>query len=107
MLYAARQFGHIARQMPPRLFKGKRPKGKRKTQLQILQSLPGIGPSAAHKLLEQFGCVEAVLAADEQALLSVAGIGVGRVKSIRWAVSEQLAFYGNKEAELGGYNHTS
>ena len=47
MLYAARQFDHIARQMPPRLFKGKRPKGKRKTQLQILQSLPGIGPSVS------------------------------------------------------------
>ena len=100
MLYAARQFGHIARQTPPRLFKGKRPKGKRKTQLQILQSLPGIGPSAAHNLLEQFGCIEAVLAADEQALLGVAGIGVGRAKSIRWAVGEPLASYGNKETKI-------
>jgi len=100
MLYAARQFDHIARQMPPRLFKGKRPTGKRKIQLRILQSLPGIGPGAAHNLLEQFGSVEAVLAADEQALLSVAGIGVGRAKSIRWAVGEQLAIYGNKEAEI-------
>ena len=100
MLYAARQFDHIARQMPPRLFKGKRPKGKHKTQLRILQSLPGIGPSAAHNLLEQFGSVEAVLAADEQALLGVAGIGVGRAKSIRWAIGEQLASYGNKEEEI-------
>ena len=100
MLYAARQFDHIARQMPPRLFKGKRPKGKRKTQLQILQSLPGIGPSVAHNLLEQFGSVEAVLAADEQALLGVAGIGTGRAKSIRWAIGEQLASYGNQEEEI-------
>ena len=100
MIYAARQFDHIARQMPPRLFKGKRPKGKRKTQLQILQSLPGIGPSAAHNLLEQFGSVEAVLAADEQALLGVAGIGAGRAKSIRWAIGEQLVSYGNQEAEI-------
>lgn len=99
MLYAARQFDHIARQMPPRLFKGKRPKGKHKTQLRILQSLPGIGPGVAHNLLEQFGSVEAVLA-DEQALLGVAGIGVGRAKSIRWAIGEQLASYGNKEAEI-------
>ena len=100
MLYAARQFDHIARQMPPRLFKGKRPKGKHKTQLRILQSLPGIGPGAAHNLLEQFGSVEAVLAADEQALLDVAGIGVGRAKSIRWAIGEQLAFYENQEEEI-------
>jgi ERCC4-type nuclease len=102
MLYAARQFDHIARQVPPRLFKGKRPKGKRKTQLQILQSLPGIGPSAAHNLLEQFGSIEAVLAADEQALLCVAGIGAGRAKSIRWAVGEQLASYENNDAEIWG-----
>jgi len=102
MLYAARQFDHIARQMPPRLFKGKRPKGKHKTQLRILQSLPGIGPGVAHNLLEQFGSVEAVLAADEQALLGVAGIGVGRAKSIRWAIGEQLASYENKEAEIWG-----
>jgi DNA excision repair protein ERCC-4 len=97
MLYAARQFDHIARQTPPRLFKVKRPKGKRKTQLQILQSLPGIGPGAAYNLLEQFGSVEAVLSADEQALICVAGIGAGRAKSIRWAVGEQLASYGNQQ----------
>jgi DNA excision repair protein ERCC-4 len=93
MLYAARQFNHLARQTPPRLFKDKRPKGKRKTQLQILQSLPGIGPNIAHNLLEQFGSVEAVLSADEQALASVAGIGAGRAKSIRRAVGEQWASY--------------
>jgi ERCC4-type nuclease len=95
MLYAARRFDRIARQTSPRLFKGKRPKGKRKTQMRILQSLPGVGPSTALKLLEQFDSVEAVLAADEQALLSVAGIGAGRAKAIRWAVGEQPPPYGN------------
>lgn len=93
MLYAARQFDHISRQMPPRLFKGKRPKGKRKTQMKILQSLPGIGPDTAHNLLDEFGSIEAVLSADEQALLGVAGIGERRAKSIRWAVGEQSAHY--------------
>ncbi|MGR8978887.1 MAG: helix-hairpin-helix domain-containing protein [Gammaproteobacteria bacterium] len=77
MLYAARQFDHITRQVPPRLFKGKRPKGKRKTQMRILQSLPGIGPGTAHNLLEQFGSIEAVLAADEQALLKGCGQAPG------------------------------
>jgi len=93
MLYAALQFDHIARQTPPRLLKGKRPKGKRKTQLRILQSLPGIGPDTAHNLLEEFGSIEAVLTADEQTLLEIAGIGAKRAKSIRWAVGEQLASY--------------
>ncbi|MGR8941634.1 MAG: ERCC4 domain-containing protein [Gammaproteobacteria bacterium] len=93
MLYAARQFDPIARQTPPRLLKGKRPKGKRKTQLRILQSLPGIGPDTAYNLLEAFGNIEAVLTADEQALLGVAGIGAKRAKSIRWAIGEQLASY--------------
>jgi ERCC4-type nuclease len=50
--------------------------------------------------LEQFGSVEAVLATDEQTLLDVAGIGVGRAKSIRWAIGEQLASYGNNEADF-------
>ncbi len=94
MLYADRQVDHIANQTAPRLFTGKRPRGKRKTQMRILQSLPGIGPSTAHNLLEQFGNVEAVLAADEQALQGVAGIGAGRAKAIRWAVGERLAAYG-------------
>lgn len=44
-------------------------------------------------LLEQFGSAEAVLLADEQALASVADIGAGRAKSIRWAVGEQWASY--------------
>lgn len=100
MLYASRQFDHIGGQTPPRLFKGKRPKGKRKTQLRILQAFPGIGPNTAHTLLEQFGSVEAVLAADEQELLSVAGIGAGRAKAIRWAVCEPSAPYRNEAYDL-------
>lgn len=93
MLYAARQFDHIAGKAAPRLFKGKRPKGKRKTQLRILQALPGIGPTTAHNLLDRFGSVEAVLAADEQTLIGVEGIGAARAKTIRWSVSEGAASY--------------
>jgi ERCC4-type nuclease len=44
-------------------------------------------------MLEQFGSVEAVLAADEHDLLNVAGIGTGRAKSIRWAVGESITLY--------------
>ncbi len=101
MLYAARQFDRITSNHPPRLFSGKRPRGKHKTQLGILQSLPGIGPSTAKNLLEQFGSVEAILAADEQALQEVSGIGAGKAKAIRWAVEESLAGYGIGQADNG------
>lgn len=57
----------------------------------------------AHNLLEQFGSVEAVLAADEQALLSVAGIASGRAKAIRWAVGEQWAGHGIDKKERGDF----
>ena len=46
-----------------------------------------------NQMLEQFGSVEAVLAADEHDLLNVAGIGTGRAKSIRWAVGESITLY--------------
>lgn len=99
MLYAARQFDHITGHTPPRLFPGKRPKGKRKTQMRILQALPGVGPGIADNLLDQFGSVEAVLAADEQALQAVAGIGAGRAKKIRWAAGERMAGYAEQEPD--------
>lgn len=88
MVYAARQFDSITRGARPRLFKGKRPKGKRKTQLRILQALPGIGPESARRLLEQFGSVEAILAAGVEDLMRVPGVGHTRAEAIRWAVTE-------------------
>lgn len=93
MLYAARQYPSLARSNPPRLFKGKRPQGKRKTQLQILQALPGIGPQSARHLLDAFGSVEAVFYADEADLQTVSGVGEARARAIRWAVKEPPACY--------------
>lgn len=94
MLYAARQCDAIVQKTAtPRLYPGKRPTSKHKAQLQVLQALPGIGPSSANNLLQQFGSVEAILNADEQALTGVTGIGAGRAKTIRWVVSEPVANY--------------
>lgn len=62
--------------------------GKRKTQLHILQELPGIGPERALTLLERFGSIEAVLTASAKELAMVKGIGKHTAKSIQWAVHE-------------------
>lgn len=86
MRYAARQgrwfaTGAIARH-------GRRPKGKRRAQLALLQGLPGIGPERAAQLLDHFGSVENVVTASHEALANVPGIGPGTAKRIRWIVRE-------------------
>jgi len=97
MLYTAQQLraqgDGASREAYPRLFPTKRPRGKRKAQLDILQGLPGVGPRRARYLLERFGSVEAVLTASADELSSVSGIGHGTAESIRWAVSEKAQRY--------------
>ena len=85
MLYAARQTGAVPRQSFPR--RGKRPRGKRKLQLYILQGLPGVGPWRANRLLETFDSVEAVVTATTARLAEVHGIGIKTAQSIRWSVT--------------------
>jgi ERCC4-type nuclease len=61
MVYTASQ---LRRQACDTLYRhGARPRTKRRMQLSILQSLPGIGPARAQQLLEHFGSVEAVMTA--------------------------------------------
>jgi DNA excision repair protein ERCC-4 len=50
-------------------------KQKRTQQLRILQSLPGIGPDRAKRLLERFGTVRACFDASMDELRKVEGIG--------------------------------
>jgi len=58
--------------LPYRQAKGKR---KKTRQLRILQSLPGIGPDRAARLLERFGTVRACFGASKGELSNVEGIG--------------------------------
>lgn len=92
MVYAALQGRAIAVGGLPR--KGKRPQGKLRTQLHILQGLPGVGPQRARHLLQAFGSVEAVFTASEEALRSVEGIGLTTVERICWAIRESGSVYG-------------
>jgi DNA excision repair protein ERCC-4 len=65
--------------LPYRQAKGKR---KKTRQLSILQSLPGIGPDRAARLLERFGTVRACLGASKAELMSIEGIGLKTAAAI-------------------------
>ena len=92
ILYAARQIKSLARGAVQR--HGRRPKGKRKKQLFILQGLPGIGSERAARLLNEFGSVEAIITATSEELQSVEGIGENIAERIKWVIREELQPYG-------------
>lgn len=92
MLYAANQLRAAATGAFPR--PGRRPKGKRRTQLALLQGLPGVGPRRAKQLLDTFGTVKAVCQSDEEALQAIPGIGGKTAQAIRWAITESEGEYG-------------
>lgn len=62
---------------------GYRPKRLTSRQFYIVQSLPGIGPQLAGRLLSHFGSVAAIMAANVDQMQSVDGIGAGRAAAIR------------------------
>ncbi|MEF8796752.1 MAG: ERCC4 domain-containing protein [Salinivenus sp.] len=93
LCYAARQRRRTQTGAVPRASDGSRPSGKRKTQLYVLQGLPGVGPTRAQRLLEHFGSVEAVMTASVKTLTEVEGIGPKTAQSVRWAVEEASVRY--------------
>jgi len=79
--FAARQAMAPASQLAyPR---GRRPKRKRRKQLHILQSLPGIGPKKAEALLDHFGTIEKVINADQADLANHPAIGLNTAQKIQ------------------------
>ena len=74
---------------------GWRPKGKKALQNYILQGLPGVGPDRAAGLIDSFGSVRAVMAAQTEDLQAVRGIGVKTADKIDWAVCEEPARWVN------------
>lgn len=84
LIYAAQQLRRDACDTLPR--RGKRPKGKRRIQLRLLQGLPGIGPDRAAALLERFGNVQTVMNAAPGALQAVEGVGEKTARRIRAAL---------------------
>lgn len=95
IVYAARQLKSFAKGGLKRY--GRRPKDKRRRQLFILQGLPGIGREKAVRLLDNFGSIAAIVAADTSELQTVEGIGKNLADRIKWTVSEKIEFYGVDE----------
>ncbi|MCI4397722.1 MAG: nuclease [Acidobacteria bacterium] len=92
MLYCANQMRAAAKGALP--LHRHRPKGKRRTQLAILQGLPGVGPKRANALLEKYRTVEAVIQATSESIQEIPGIGRETAEAIRWAVTEAAAKFG-------------
>jgi ERCC4-type nuclease len=87
MLYTARQvrafsIGAVRRS-------GKIPKRRRRAQMFLLQGLPGVGVKRARSLLDTFGSIEAVMGANADELVTVAGIGTATAEAIRWVVRDR------------------
>ena len=54
---------------------GIKPKNRQRQQHYFIQSLPGIGPALAHRLLAHFSTIEKIVFADIKSLEKVEGIG--------------------------------
>ena len=64
----------------------RKPKRLASRKLFVLQGLPGIGPALANRLLVQLGSIERVVAADEDTLMQVPGVGHKKAAKIREVV---------------------
>jgi ERCC4-type nuclease len=81
LIYAGQQ---LARRVAGAVARpGYRPKGLLKRQMFLLQGLPGVGRKRAAALLEHFHTPAAVLAAPEEDLARVDGIGVTTARALR------------------------
>ena len=56
-------------------------------QMLLLQSVPEFGPAKAAALLNAFGSLEAVFAAQAEELREVSGIGSKSAARLRWILS--------------------
>ena len=81
---------------------GKRPKRRRRLQLHILQGLPGIGPTRAELLLNNFGSVEAVMTASLERLEQIEGLGKKRAEAIRKILREAAPAAAPRGQEAAG-----
>jgi DNA excision repair protein ERCC-4 len=90
----ARLLVYVGRQLErdevgPVLKRKRRCSQRRRAQLLVLQSMPGIGPKRAVSLLDRFGSVKAVVNASSEALAGVPGMGLTVIHRVQWATGEE------------------
>jgi len=83
LIYTLTRHTAIARKKGPLIRKKLRAETLERTQLQLVSSLPGIGPKLADRALKRFGTVRRVFSASVAELSLVDGIG--RTKAERVA----------------------
>ncbi len=83
-----RYLAHQARNSALRILQryDRKPKRLASRKLYVLQGLPGVGPALANRLLVQFGSIERAVAADEDTLMQVRGVGHKKAARIREVV---------------------
>ncbi|MCC5788137.1 MAG: hypothetical protein JJT75_00755 [Opitutales bacterium] len=94
VVYASQQFFRAQSDgwIPTRQIKAKR---RSTQQRRVLQSLPGIGPDRAKRLLEHFGSVRACLSANADELSTLPGFGPAIARKIVDTVEEEKTRYGD------------
>lgn len=92
IVYCGGQLARIARGEVKR--SGWKPGKKRRRQLLMLQTIPGIGPKRAERLINRFESLAALAVAPREDLLAIDGIGEELADEIRHTLSEAPAPYG-------------
>lgn len=90
---ACRQLGRSRDRVPIKSWPGKKPAAAADRKRMILESLPGIGPVLAGELIEKFDSLRDILAASEQDLRSLKGIGKKKSAEIRDILREAKGLY--------------
>jgi ERCC4-type nuclease len=86
MMIAYRQLARRSAKMPQR--HGRQPSSVRRSQLLMLQGVPGIGPERSRELLRVFGSPAKLAQASEAQIASVPGVGKTSARSLWRALHE-------------------
>lgn len=65
---------------------GAKPRARRRIQLLMLQSVPGVGPIRAASLLDHFGSMESLVKASSEEVAEVPGVGQAMAQRFVWSL---------------------
>ncbi len=92
LVYAGGQMARAATGLPHRA--GRKSSGRERTRIEMLQAIPGIGPSRARALLVRFGGIPALVSASLDEIAKVDGIGRVMAARVQGVVGDSGAGLG-------------